>query len=311
MAYRSSRASASKPSFSSPRLSLAGLLLLAGCGEALKPFTVVDRLRIGAMASEPVAYQGASPLEVKMLTLRSPTDETPVSVLMSGCILAGPVQTCGPGSLPLSLAGLPTVEVTEHEGQKTGARIDTWQFMIPAEARGPALIDAVVVNCDVGDNTDPQLLADGLAELLEKGSTPVPTGWTCAEDPLRMSRSVWIARHLVTPVDPTGPALVNLLPAPPVMERTEDQAELDAGLIRTEVSAITEGLVTEDEPRWFWFSSSPNGVVMRVSADEGGKTKALVKDARDELYSYWVIARDRRGRVGWNVMYLAPGDEIP
>jgi len=312
MGFRSFPVLASKRSFKASLPFLLGLIgMLSGCGEGLKPFTVVDRLRIGAVATEPVQHQPGQILSVKLLTLREADDSTPLSVLISGCAPTGPVQSCGPGALPLQPAAPPTFTLEEHEGNPTGARVDDWAFLVPAEARGPLLLDAIVVNCDVGENPDAEVVASALETVLADGEVKAPTGWTCAEETLRMSRSVWIARHRVSPADPAAEAVINVVPSPPVLSRMEDQTELEPGLIRTEIQATTEGLIPEDEPRWFWFSTSPNGVVMRVSADEGGKTKALVLEERDRVFSYWAIVRDDSGRVAWNSLHLNPGAEIP
>ncbi|HBU48077.1 MAG TPA: hypothetical protein DEB46_07170 [Myxococcales bacterium] len=312
MGFRSSQASASKRSFRAAGLVLLSLTgVLGACGEGLKPFTVVDRLRIAAVATEPVLHRPGENLTVKLLTLREADDTSPLSVLISGCVLTGPVQSCGPGTLPLPAALLPSFELETHDDENTGARTDTWVFAVPEEARGPILLDVVVVNCDVGDLPDPEVVGSGLDTLLTDGEVKAPAEWTCAEDPLRMSRSIWVARHLVSPAVPGEDAVVNLVPAAPRLTRMEDQTELDPGLIRTEIEATTEGLVLEDEPRWFWFSTSPNGVVMRVSASEGGKTKALVLEERDRLFSYWAIVRDNAGRVGWSSLHLPPDQEIP
>ena len=312
MGFRSSQALASKRSFRTSLPLLLGVIgVLSGCGEGLKPFTVVDRLRIGGIATEPVQHQPGQDLTVKMLTLREADDTTPLSVLISGCALTGPVQSCGPGTLPLLLTAEPTTELETHNDTTTGARVDTWKFRVPPEAQGPVLLDAIAVNCDVGAIPDEAVVASALATVLAEGEVAAPAGWDCAEDPIRMSRSVWIARHQVAPATPDADPLVNIVPSAPVLSRMEDQTELDPGLIRTEIQANAEGVVAADEPRWFWFSTSPNGVVMRVSAAEGGKTKALVLEERDEVFSYWAIVRDEKGRVGWSSLHLDPGTEIP
>ena len=118
---------------------------------------------------------------------------------------------------------------------------------------------------------------------------------------------MWIARHAIDGPLAEGEPVQNLQPAVPELRKAEDQAELEPGIVRTFISAQTEGVVLEDEPRWSWFTTSPQGVVMRVSAAEGGETKALIAATRTQDYSYWVIVRDNAGRVGWNRFHL-PSD---
>jgi hypothetical protein len=302
MGFRLFRALASKPCFKVVLCS--SLAFGSGCGEGLKPFTVVDRLRIAAVATEPVRPQPGLPISVQVLTLRQADDDTPLTVLMSGCVLAGPTQACGPGSQPLSLLPNGQPEIETAGDNPTGARSDTWQGLWPQPGFGLGLVTVLVVNCSLPDGANPAALEPKLEELLDQGETAAPDGWTCAEDPLRLSRSVWIARHRIDPPQSEGEAIENLRAAVPVVRRTEDQAELEAGLVRTALSAEIEGLVPADEPRWSWFTTAPQGVVMRVSAAEHGETKALMASERSADYSYWVIVRDSAGRTDWNHLFV-------
>jgi hypothetical protein len=298
MGFRSFRALASKRcSRATLFVALVGSL---GCTEGTAPFSVVDRLRVAAVANEPLRPQPGLPISVSVLTLREANDETPITVLMTGCVLAGPTQACGPGTQPLTL--LPSGEpVIEKSGDNlTGGRTDTWQAVWPETGFGAGLVNAVVINCSLPDDADPTALEGKLEELLEQGETEAPEGWECAENPLRLSRSVWIARHRIDPPQTEGEPLQNLRPTTPVMRRADDQKELEAGIVRTYISTETEGSIAEAEPRWFWYTTAPQGVVMRVSASEGGETKALVATDRTRDYTYWVVARDSAGRTGWN-----------
>ena len=92
------------------------------------------------------------------------------------------------------------------------------------------------------------------------------------------------------------------------MKRTEDQTELDEGLIRIFVEAPMIGVPSTDEPRWYWFHR--RGVVMRFTASDKGATR-LVDAERSQDYSYWAIMRDQAGRVAWSTMHLAADAEIP
>ena len=181
------------------RLGIACFALLAGCGEELKPFTVVDRLRIAAVANTPVQPAPGQIFEATMLTLRAPGDDTPLTVLGSGCVSQAGGLACGPNDPELAFAALPVSEVELDGDQPTGAREDRWQFLWPEGAVGIGLINFVAVNCALPDQVDTTKLAEDLEVLTETGEVPAPEGWVCAEDPLRLSRSVWLARHLITP----------------------------------------------------------------------------------------------------------------
>ena len=306
MGFRLFRALASKPCFSAVLCSC--LTFGSGCGEGLKPFTVVDRLRVAAVATEPVRPQPGMPISVRVLTLREPSDDTPLTVLMSGCVLTGPTQACGPESQPLPLLPSGEPDIQKSGNNPTGARTDTWQGAWPQPGFGLGLVNIVVINCSLPDGANPAALEPKLEELLEQGETAAPAGWTCAEDPLRLSHSVWITRHRIDPPQPEGEAIENLNPAVPVVRRATDQTEVEAGLVRTYLTAQTEGLVLTDEPRWSWFTTAPQGVVMRVSAADHGETKALMASQRTSDHSYWVIVRDTAGRTGWNHL-LVPKEQ--
>ena len=84
------------------RLGIACFALLAGCGEELKPFTVVDRLRIAAVANTPVQPAPGQIFEATMLTLRAPGDDTPLTVLGSGCVSQAGGLACGPNDPELA-----------------------------------------------------------------------------------------------------------------------------------------------------------------------------------------------------------------
>ncbi|MEE2836546.1 MAG: hypothetical protein VYB65_11085 [Myxococcota bacterium] len=292
------------------RLGIACFALLAGCGEELKPFTVVDRLRIAAVANTPVQPAPGQIFEATMLTLRAPGDDTPLTVLGSGCVSQTGGLACGPDDPELAFAALPVSEVELDGDQPTGAREDRWQFLWPEGAVGIGLINFVAVNCALPDQVDTTKLAEDLEVLTETGEVPAPEGWVCAEDPLRLSRSVWLARHLITPKLGPGPIVHQAHLHPPLMTRTVDQAELDPGLIRTAVEAPMIGVPSPDEPRWFWFSTSPRGVVMRVTAAEKGANTALVEAERAADYSYWAVMRDEKGRVAWSTLRLRTEDVI-
>ena len=59
------------------RLLICTAALLAGCGEELKPFTVVDRLRVAAVSNTPVQPMPGQIFDVTALTLRAPDASVP------------------------------------------------------------------------------------------------------------------------------------------------------------------------------------------------------------------------------------------
>ena len=109
------------------RLGIACFALLAGCGEELKPFTVVDRLRIAAVANTPVQPAPGQIFEATMLTLRAPGDDTPLTVLGSGCVSQTGGLACGPDDPELAFAALPVSEV-ELDGDQPRKGIKCWWF---------------------------------------------------------------------------------------------------------------------------------------------------------------------------------------
>lgn len=286
-------------------------LLLCACGEALKPFTVVDRLRIAAVANEPVQPTPGQNFSVNMLTLREAEDETPLTLLATACVSVSGGQACGPADPEMPYAGLPTETVHTVDGVNTGARENGWTFTWPQGAFGVGLVNIVVVNCATPDQVDTVALTASLATLVEEGEVAAPEDWSCAEDPLRLSRSVWLARHLVPPVMGEAPSVTKAVLHPPRMVRTEDQTQLEEGLVRTALTAPFVGQPSRDEPRWSWFSTSPRGVVMRVTASEEGANTALVDAERTSDYSYWAVMRDAMGRVAWSHMRLTTDQVIP
>jgi hypothetical protein len=285
-------------------------LLLCACGEALKPFTVVDRLRIAGVANEPVQPTPGQNFNVNMLTLRAADDETPLTVLATACVSVSGGQACGPGDPEMPYAGLPTETIQTAGDQNTGARENGWTFTWPQGAFGIGLVNIVVVNCATPDQLDTVALTAALVTLAEEGAVAAPAGWSCAEDPLRLSKSVWLARHLMPPVMGDAPSVTKAVLHVPLMVRTEDQTELEAGLVRTALTAPFVGQPSTDEARWFWFSTSPRGVVMRVTASEEGANTALVDAERSTDYSYWAVMRDQMGRVAWSHFRLDAQDEI-
>ena len=287
-------------------------VLLAGCGEELKPFTVVDRLRVAAVSNTPVQPMPGQIFEVTALTLRAPIDETPLTLLASGCVSQTGGLACGPTDPEFTYAALPKERIEFDDERRTGARENRWRFLWPEGAVGVGLINLVAVNCALPDDQlDTERLAQDLDTLSETGEVAAPEGWVCAEDPLRLSRSVLLTRHLITPKLGPGPEVHQAHLYPPTIRRTEDQTELAPGLIRTSIEAPMIGVPSTDEPRWYWFSSSPRGVVMRFTASEKGANTALVDAERSTDYSYWAIMRDELGRVAWSTMHLGAGDEIP
>ena len=293
------------------RILICLAVLLAGCGEELKPFTVVDRLRVAAVSNTPVQPMPGQIFDVTALTLRAPDDETPLTLLASGCVSQTGGLACGPTDPEFVFAAVPQERIEFDGERRTGARENQWRFLWPEGAVGVGLINLVAVNCALPDQLDTERLAEDLDTLAETGEVVAPEGWVCAEDPLRLSRSVLLTRHLVTPKLAPGPVVHQAHLYLPTMKRTEDQTELEEGLIRTSIEAPMIGVPSTDEPRWYWFSSSPRGVVMRFTASEKGANTALVDAERSQGYSYWAIMRDEAGRVAWSTMHLSAETVIP